>query len=150
MAKLKIRRAKSTDAASLTRVFVEAYAEFQNSISDLPDVSEGLDRDIIDHNVFVATLDHDLVGGLVLIEKGSYAVLANVAVHPRAAGKGIGRSLIETAETCCHNQDIREIRLTTHIAMSSNIQLYQHMGWKKYDQSGNKIHMTKPVKLTAG
>ncbi len=140
-----IRRAKIEDAAALARCIDDAYAPYRSRIADLPAVSEGIDKDIEDHLVFVAVLDDRILGGLVLIQQPGFALLANVAVEPRATGRGVGRGLIEQAEAACRQVRIDEIRLTTHVAMPENVRLYERLGWQRTGTFGNKMHMAKTL-----
>ncbi|MEQ9690938.1 MAG: GNAT family N-acetyltransferase [Bauldia litoralis] len=141
-----IRRAKAGDAVALARCIDDAYATYRSRIADLPAVSEGIASDIEDHLVFVAVLDDRIVGGLVLIQQPGFALLANVAVDPRASGRGVGRGLIEHAEAACRQLRIDEIRLTTHVDMPENVNLYEHLGWLRTGTSGNKVHMTRTLR----
>ncbi len=122
-----------------------AYAGYQERIKDLPRVSEGIADDIQAHLVWVAELDQEIVGGLILVLGDDHAVLANLAVHPDAGGMGIGRGLIEQAENACRNNKKAELRLSTHVAMPENVRLYRHLGWEETGRSGSKVHMAKPL-----
>jgi ribosomal protein S18 acetylase RimI-like enzyme len=92
-----IRRAMAQDAAPLARVMAAAYAPFALTIPDLPDVTSGLDHDIADHLVWVAIAGQTLIGGLVAIRMSSGLHIANLAVHPRAGGQGIGLRFMQTS-----------------------------------------------------
>lgn len=141
----EIRRARDEDAEALSRCIDAAYAMYQDRIEDLPPVSEGIAEDIKTHCVWVAEMDHTIVGGLVLIPKENHALLANVAVDPAASGLGLGRRLIMCAEDACRKRGLQELRLTTHVAMPENVRLYEHLGWKETGRSGSKVHMAKQL-----
>ncbi len=143
MVKWTTRRAEAEDAASLADCIDKAYADHRQRLDDLPQVSEGLANDINANLVWVAELDHQIVGGLVLVLGDESAVLANIAVDPACAGMGIGRGLIEQAETHCRQLKKKELVLSTHVAMPENVSLYEHLGWKETGRSGNKVHMAK-------
>ena len=143
MAGWTIRRAAVHDAVPLARCIYAAYARYQRRIRDLPPVSEGLDDDIKSNQVWVAELDHMVVGGLILVLRDEHATLANIAIDPDFKGMGIGRGLIEHAEAYCRRLKKAELRLSTHIDMPENVRLYEHLGWKQTERSGNKVHMTK-------
>lgn len=138
-----IRSAEMEDAVALAGCIDAAYAGYRLRIKDLPDVSEGVADEIRDNLVWVAELDHRIVGGLILMLKDDHALLANLAVHPDAGGMGIGRGLIEHAQNECRKQKKAELRLSTHVAMPDNVSLYRHLGWEETGRSGNKVHMTK-------
>ncbi len=143
MARWKIRPAVVGDEVPLGTCIDAAYAGYRNRIQDLPPVSEGIADDIKQNFVWVVELHHTIVGGLILILKDEYATLSNIAVDPDYSGMGIGRSLIEHAEAKCRSLQKTELRLSTHVAMPENVRLYQHLGWKETERSGNKVQMTK-------
>ena len=145
MTNCRIRRARDEDAEALAKCIDAAYARYQGRIEDLPSVSEGIADDIKTHYVWVAELDHAVVGGLVLIPRDGFALLANVAVDPAASGLGLGRRLITCAEDACRERGFRELRLTTHVAMPENVRLYEYLGWKETGRSGSKVHMVKQL-----
>lgn len=139
----KIRPAAINDAVPLETCIDAAYAAHRNRIQDVPPVSEGVADDIKSNLVWVAELDRSVVGGVILVLKDEYAMLTNIAVDPDCSGLGIGRALIEHAEAQCRTMKKTELRLSTHVAMPENVRLYEHLGWKETERSGNKVHMTK-------
>ena len=143
MAKWTIRKAEPADAATLAACIDAAYAKYAGRITDLPDVSDGIANDICDHKVWVALAEDRIVGGLVLVIKEDQAVLANVAVDPIASGTGLGRALIDRAETETRQSGLNFLRLTTHAAIPENIGLYQHRGWRETGRKGNKVFLEK-------
>lgn len=143
MAEWTIRTATLQDAAPLATCIDAAYARHRQRIRDLPPVAEGIADDIRSNLVWVAELDHAVVGGLIMIPGDTYAILANIAVDPKCAGMGIGRGLIEHAEAQCRRSKKTELRLSTHVDMPENVDLYEHLGWQETGRSGNKVHMTK-------
>ncbi|MEM8950152.1 MAG: GNAT family N-acetyltransferase [Pseudomonadota bacterium] len=143
MADWKIRRATLRDYEALAACIHKAYAGYRKHIHDLPPVSAGIDDDIEANLVWVAERDRVVVGGLVLILQDDHAILANIGVDPDCSGMGIGRGLIERAESRCRKLGKRELRLSTHVAMPDNVRLYQHLGWTETARAGNKVYMTK-------
>ncbi len=143
VAKWRVRSAEADDAVALAACIDAAYAGYRARINDLPQVSEGIADEIATNLVWVAELDRRIVGGLILVPRHDHAVLANLAVHPDASGMGIGRALIEHAEGMCRTLKKAELRLSTHVAMPENVDLYQHLGWEETGRSGNKVQMTK-------
>ena len=145
MATWNIRPANERDAEALARCIDAAYAAYASRIADLPAVSDGISEDIENHLVWVAILNDQIAGGLVLIPKDDFAVLANIAVDPRYSGRGLGRALAEFAEEECLRLGKHELRLSTHVDLPENVQLYEHLGWQRTAQVGNKIHMRKAL-----
>ena len=111
----------------------------------MPDVTDGISEDIDQHLTWVCELDGRIVGGLVLILDGETALLANIAVHPEAGGRGIGRALIAAAEAEARAAGASQIDLATHVDMPANLVLYERLGWREVERSGSKVRMSKPL-----
>ncbi len=140
-----IRPAKTADAPALAACIDAAYARYTDRISDLPSVSEGLAEDIADNQVWVAVQGDEVIAGLVLVAGDGFLKLANLAVHPAHAGKGLGRKLIALSENEAKRQGYDEMRLSTHVDMPENIRLYQHLGWVELSRSANTVSMKKSL-----
>ncbi len=140
-----IRRAEMTDAASLKACIDAAYLKYAQHIADLPPVSEGCADDIAMHQVWVSTQADIVIAGMILIPGDGFLKLANLAVHPVHAGKGIGRAMLELADQEAKQQGLSEMRLSTHTQMPENVQMYRHMGWEEIDRHGNTVSMRKSL-----
>lgn len=145
MTGVSIRSATRADTADLQRVFAAAYAPYRTRIKDLPDVSGGLDQDIINHHVWVAEIGSQVVGGIVLVRDKARFHLSNIAVSPDHHGGGVGRALISAAETYAASQGGQEIALATHVDMPENVVLYARLGWWETGREGNKVYMVKTL-----
>lgn len=140
-----LRKATTADADALAACVDAAYAPYTMSIEDLPPVSADLADEIARYQVWVAEIEGAIVGGLVLMPKDGFMLLANVAVHPRRKGEGLGRALMEHADAEAKAQGFGELRLSTHRGMPENFRLYQHLGWEKVGEEANKIKMRKVI-----
>ncbi|MEP1699207.1 MAG: GNAT family N-acetyltransferase [Paracoccaceae bacterium] len=109
----------------------------------MPAVSDGCAEDIVTNQVWVAVNGDEVVAGLVLIARDGFMKLANLAVHPDHAGKGLGRELITLAERETKRQGYVEMRLNTHVDMPENVRLYQRLGWAEVSRSGSTVSMAK-------
>jgi GNAT superfamily N-acetyltransferase len=145
MANWIIRRAELGDADALSACIDAAYAQYATRIPDLPPVSADRAEEIARYQVWVAEIENDVAGGMVMVPEEGFMRLANVAVHPDHKGVGLGRALIALAESEALDQGYREIRLTTHVDMPENIELYAHLGWEEGRRHGNKVSMTKTI-----
>lgn len=142
---LVIRPAQAADATALAACIDAAYAQYSDRISDLPPVSEGCAEDIAVNQVWVAVHGDDVVAGLVLVAGDGFLKLANLAVRPDHAGKGLGRRLIELSVSEAKRQGYGEMRLNTHVDMPDNVRLYQHLGWVEVSRSNNTVSMKKSL-----
>ena len=145
MEEFTIRKAVIDDVQALSNCISSAYSIYKDRIADLPDVSDGIASSIDTKSVWVAQMQDQIVGALVLVVATDHLLLENIAVHPHSAGKGIGKALIRLAESECLKHRLHEIRLSTHRDISENIQLYKHLGWRVVDDIGNKVHMSKAI-----
>jgi len=143
MANWQMRRANLGDTDALSSCIDAAYSIYAARVTDLPAVSEGIADDIADHRVWVAEIDREIVGGIVLMVEDGHLLLANVAVHPKRTGLGIGRGLMARADTDCRALGLRELRLSTHVQIPENVALYTHLGWEETGRTGNKVLMRK-------
>ncbi len=140
-----IRRAGPEDADGLGTCLEAAYAADAARIHDLPAMAEGCAEDIAEHLVWVAEAEGQILGGLVLIPRDGFMLLANVAVHPDGRGTGIGRRLLELAETEAVARGHDEMRLNTHAEMADTIALYARNGWIETGRKGTKVSMRKAL-----
>lgn len=86
---------------------------------------------IASHVVWVVESQGKIVGGLVLIPAGDHVLLDNIAVHPDYQGQGIGRALLDLADTETRQLGLDELRLYTHIKMYENLELHSRLGWEE-------------------
>ncbi len=138
-----IRKARPSDVVGLASCLDAAYARYVDRVQDMPSVSEGCVEDIAQNQVWVATDDGKIIGGLFLIAEPGFMKLANLAVHPESGGRGVGGKLMALAEGQAVEQGYHEMRLNTHVAMPENVELYSHLGWQQLQTSGNTITMRK-------
>ena len=141
MANWHIRRANLGDSAALSSCIDAAYSIYAARVTELPAVSEGIAGDIADHRVWVAEIDREIVGGIVLKVEDNRLIVANIAVHPTRTGLGIGRGLMARADTDCRTLGLHELRLSTHVKIPENVTLYTHLGWEEMGRTGNKVLM---------
>lgn len=83
--------------------------------------------------------------GLLLFHAGTaLARLYSLAVHPKAAGKGVGTVLVEYAETVARTHDCVALRLEVRADNVTAIAMYERMGYRRlralphyYDDDGD-------------
>lgn len=138
-----LRRATPDDVAGLTAVLTAAYAPFQPL--GLPPVTEGIGEDIRDHNVWVAEVDGQVRGGIVVV-LGGHAHIANLAVHPDASGHGIGTALIDQAVAAAEAAGHANVRLATHAGMAATQAFYRRLGWEETGREGDKVYFELQLK----
>jgi N-acetylglutamate synthase-like GNAT family acetyltransferase len=140
-----IRKAVISDAEALTECMHEAYMIYTSRLGGktLPPLMVNYEEEIRSYPVWVAESDGTLVGGLILMPEDKYMTIANVAVHPKFQGNGLGRGLMEFGESEAKRNGYSELRLATHILITENLSLYSHIGWLETGRDEKRIYMTK-------
>ncbi|MEE8624816.1 MAG: GNAT family N-acetyltransferase, partial [Acidiferrobacterales bacterium] len=93
MSNFTVRRAQARDSSDLAECIKAAYSIYSSRIDDLPAVSEGIVDAIEHHRVWIAEIEHQIVGGLILVPHDDFLLLENIAVRPEQSGLGLGRAL---------------------------------------------------------
>ena len=125
---MRIRPADAGDLASVERIVRDAYTKYIARIGKPPGpMLDDYVALIRAHQVWVA--GEPVAGLIVLIPEADHLLLDNIAVDPSAQGTGLGRILMDFADTEARRSGYRELRLYTHEMMTENIALYSRIGW---------------------
>lgn len=130
-----VRSAAVNDVAAVTACVHHAFDHYIERIGRKPGpmlMDYGLE--IREHQVFVVEDDTQIVGALVLCVKEEGFLLDVIAVEPSWQGRGVGRLLLEFAETEAQRQGYKSIYLYTHEKMTENQILYSKIGYVEYDR----------------
>lgn len=141
----RIRKALLADAETVAACIDAAYAGYSNRITDLPSVSDGCAEEIMQDRVWLAIQDDEIAGALFLVPQDGFMKLANLVVHPKHGGKGLGTELIAFAELEAIRQGYIEMRLNTHTLMPENVALYKKLDWVELSRNGNTVSMKKEL-----
>jgi ribosomal protein S18 acetylase RimI-like enzyme len=140
MKKMKpiIRQAEEFDVAEIERVVHAAYEHYIPRIGKPPaPMTDDYHLQVARGNVWVVVLAEEIVGLVVLTPAADHMLLDNVAVRPERQGSGLGRLLIDFAESrtrqCCY----REIQLYTNELMHENLALYKKLGYQETSRGLN-------------
>jgi ribosomal protein S18 acetylase RimI-like enzyme len=75
------------------------------------------------------------IAGLVVLGVGDEGFYVdNVAVDPSRQGLGVGKALLERAESAARDAGFDSIYLYTHERMAENLALYARIGYVEYDR----------------
>jgi GNAT superfamily N-acetyltransferase len=127
---IAIRPAVEADAPAMIRIAVAAYQHYVPRIGQPPapmtaDYAAAARRG----QAWVAAMDGEVTGLIILAPQPGYLLLENVAVLPTAQGRGIGAQLLALAEDRARALHLPEIRLYTNAAMTENLTYYPHHGY---------------------
>ncbi|MFC8126650.1 GNAT family N-acetyltransferase [Streptomyces sp. NPDC057302] len=81
-----------------------------------------------------ATGDPSVVGVLVLVPHEDHLFLDSIAVHPEAAGQGVGRRLLAFVDERARALGLPEVRLYTNVMMWENVELYPRYGYEMVER----------------
>lgn len=126
-----VRRAGAHDVPALQRIAEAAYTPY---VARMGGLRPGpLETDyataVADSEAWVAVGGEDVVGFLLLVPEADTMLLENVAVAPSHQGRGLGRALLELAESRTRAHGLHRVRLYTHETMVENQRLYSFIGF---------------------
>ncbi len=126
----RIRTARAADRPAIEAVVHAAYAPYVPRIGREPAPMHD-DYAVLIAAGHVHVIEHRgaVKGVLVLVPQADMLLLDNIAVSPDSQGLGLGRRLLEFAETTARNSGFRHIGLYTNEAMTENIALYARIGY---------------------
>jgi ribosomal protein S18 acetylase RimI-like enzyme len=148
---LQIRRASPADSDAVTRCVTAAYSIYLPRLGKPPaPMLESYAATIRTRSVFVAEDEGEVVGILVLRSDDDGLLLENVAVSPRHQGKGIGKALLQFAESEAQRKGFAEIHLYTNLLMTENQALYAKIGYVEYarrmEDGFSRVYMKKSLR----
>jgi GNAT superfamily N-acetyltransferase len=145
-----LRAARPADAEPVRRLVAEAYQRYIPRIGRAPAPMTADYASLIAAGaVTLLELDGEPAGVLVLHPRGDHLLVENVAVAPAYQGRGLGRRLLEHAETEARGRGLGELRLYTNRAMAENLAMYPALGYRETGRSHEdgfaRVHFAKPV-----
>ena len=142
-----IRKATLDDSVNLQNCMESAYSSYQDRLSGivLPPMVTDYSNEIAGYPTWVAEIKEDVVGGLIMTFGKDYAAISNVAVHPQSQGLGLGRGLLDFAQNEAKTRGYSQLRLATHVLLTENISLYEHLGWRVTGKDDVRVYMEKEI-----
>ena len=130
-----LRPATEADVAAITDLVDAAYQPYVERIGMRPGPMDEDYREVVGYlQVTVAESEGALVGVLVLGTTPDGFLIHNVAVHPAHRGKGLGRALLELAESEARKAGFDSIYLFTHEGLLESRALYERIGYVEYER----------------
>jgi GNAT superfamily N-acetyltransferase len=129
------RTATTADAPEMAALVNAAYGHYVERIGMLPrPMTDDYAKVIANQQVTIAENHGTIVGLIVLTVDDEGFLIDNVAVDPSHRGKGLGRALLEFAETEARRRGFDSIYLYTHEKMTENLTIYSRIGYVEYDR----------------
>jgi ribosomal protein S18 acetylase RimI-like enzyme len=130
-----LRPATAADVPRLTELAQAAYGHYVERLGGPPRPMTDDYADVVRmSSVTVAERSGEVVALIVLGVDDEGFFVDNVAVDPSHQGSGVGRALLEHAETMARRAGFDSIYLYTHERMTENLGLYARIGYAEYDR----------------
>lgn len=146
-----IRQAVPDDVEALRACAESAYARYVAAIGRKPaPMVADFAAQVAAGQVYGAFGDDGALRGfIVFFVRDDHMLLENVAVRPEAAGRGVGRSLIDFCERAARRRGLGSVRLYTNEKMTENLVIYPRLGYTevdRYAQDGfNRVFFEKTL-----
>lgn len=142
------RLAGPQDLPTVTDLNAAAYAKYADRMDHPPGpVQHGYSPEIAASQVWL--VGEPPVAVIVLVPAGDHLVINDIAVHPDAQNRGIGRQLMEFAERQAIAAGFSLVTLYTHETMVENIAFYARLGYReterRTDDGFRRVFMAKPL-----
>ena len=127
-----VRRATPADVPALYVVAHEAYLLYVPRIGRMPaPMTADYSAAVQTGQAWVAEVDGQVLGLLVLVINQGHLLIENIAVLPSAQGRGLGARLLMLAEDEARAHGLGEIRLYTNEGMTENLAYYPRHGYRE-------------------
>lgn len=145
-----LRPAIASDLAAIKALVEAAYRPWVEVIGAVPgpllaDYAVPLAK----QRITLAEAAGALLGLMVLDPQPNFLRVDNIAIAPHAQGQGLGRRFVALAEETAIANGFDQLELYTNAKMTSNIQLYERLGFRRaYTSHTNgldRVHMTKDL-----
>ncbi len=125
-----LRPARAADAAGIAACARAAYAIYVERIGREPaPMVADFPGQIADGLVAVLEESDDLLGFIVHFPRDEDYFIENVALDPRAQGRGLGRRIMAWVEEQARAAGQTRLRLYTNVKMTENIPFYEGLGF---------------------
>lgn len=134
-----LRAVGAADAGELSALVDAAYGHYVERLGMPPGpMTEDYAEVIRDRDVTLVESEGAIVGAIVLGVTEEGFTIENVAVHPSRQGEGVGRALLELAETEARRGGFDAVHLYTHEKMAENLALYARIGYAEYERRASE------------
>jgi N-acetylglutamate synthase-like GNAT family acetyltransferase len=130
---LDIRRATAADLLTVQEVMSAAYEKYLTYMDRPP---APMLRDYVPViEAGALWVAGDPVAGVIALNlTGDTLLIENLAVRPASQGTGVGRALMDFAELRARQLEVRRLALYTHVVMTENQAIYQHLGYREVER----------------
>jgi ribosomal protein S18 acetylase RimI-like enzyme len=145
---LGLRRATAADLPAIKAIIDAAYARYLPQMDKPPaPMLRDYGPSIEDGTTWVT--GSPVTAVLTLYPRDGHLLVENIAVHPGAQGRGLGRALMSFAEQEAARRGFTRMALVTHEVMTENQALYARLGYTEVERRAEdgyrRIYMEKPL-----
>ena len=143
-----LRRATAADLPAIKAIIEAAYAKYLTRMDKQPaPMFRDYGPSVEDGTTWVA--GSPVMAVLTLYPREDHLLVENIAIHPDAQGRGLGRALMGFAEQEAARRGFTRMALVTHEAMTENQAIYGRLGYTEVDRRAEdgyrRIYMEKPL-----
>jgi ribosomal protein S18 acetylase RimI-like enzyme len=143
---LSLRRATAADLPTIKAVIDAAYARYLTRMDKPPGPMLRDYRPSVEAGTTWVS-GSPITAVLTLYPGDGHLLLENVAVHPSAQGRGLGRALMSFAEQEAARRGLTRMTLVTHEVMTENQAIYARLGYAEVERRAEdgyrRIYMEK-------
>ena len=143
-----LRRATAADLPAIRALIDAAYAKYLTRMDKAP---APMHRDY-GPSVQAGTTwvtGSPITAVLTLYPRDDHLYVENIAVHPAAQGRGLGRALMSFAEQEAARHGLTRMALVTHEVMIENQAIYARLGYaeveRRVEDGYRRIYLEKPL-----
>jgi GNAT superfamily N-acetyltransferase len=141
-----IRKATAADLPAVREIIAAAYGKYLPRMDRPPAPMLRDYATAVEAGTLWVTGDPpDALISLTTADGG--LLVENVAVHPRAQGSGLGRRLMDFAESEAARRGLAKLSLYTNVVMTENQAIYAHLGYaaarRETEDGYQRVYMEK-------
>jgi ribosomal protein S18 acetylase RimI-like enzyme len=143
---LSLRRATAADLPAIKALIDAAYARYLTRMDKPPGpVLRDYGPSVEAGTTWVT--GSPITAVLTLYRVDNHLLIENIAVHPSAQGRGLGRALMSFAEQEAARRGLTRVTLYTHEVMTENQAIYARLGYteveRRTEDGYRRIYMEK-------
>jgi ribosomal protein S18 acetylase RimI-like enzyme len=143
-----LRRATAADLPTIKAIIDAAYAKYLSRMDKPPGpMLRDYGPSVEDGTTWVT--GSPIVAVLTLYHRENHMFIENIAVHPSAQGRGLGRALMSFAEQEAARRGLTRMALVTHEVMTENQVIYARLGYTEIERRAEdgyrRIYMEKTL-----
>jgi ribosomal protein S18 acetylase RimI-like enzyme len=143
-----LRRATAADLPTIKAIIDAAYAKYLSRMDKPPGpMLRDYGPSVEDGTTWVT--GSPIVAVLTLYPRENHLLIENIAVHPGAQGRGLGRALMSFAEQEATRRGLTRMALVTHEVMTENQVIYARLGYTEIERRAEdgyrRIYMEKTL-----